>query len=99
MLLVNMAINGWFDTGPIYPDQIPGRLDAVLAVTPTLEGLVERFVTDQAETVALLRGLPETTVAHKARFRRMAEFALFGPDHTREHVEQIKRAIAGGRGQ
>ena len=98
VVLVNMAINGWLDGGPIYPDQIPGRLDAVLAVTPTVEGLVERFITDQAETVAIVRGLPETTIAHKARFRRMADFALYGPDHTREHIEQIKRAIAVVRG-
>ena len=97
VVLVNIAINGWLDGGPIYPDQIPGRLDAVLAVTPTLEGLVERFITDQAETVAIVRGLPETTLAHKARFRRMAEFILYGPDHTREHIEQIKGAIAAVR--
>ena len=97
VVLVNIAVNGWLDGGPIYPDQIPGRLDAVLAVTPTLEGLVERFITDQAETVAIVRGLPETTVAHKARFRRMADFILYGPDHTREHIEQIKGAIAAVR--
>ena len=98
VVLVNIAINGWLDGGPIYPDQIPGRLDAVLAVTPTLEGLVERFITDQAETVEIVRGLPETTIAHKARFRRMADFILYGPDHTREHIEQIKGAIAKVRG-
>jgi uncharacterized protein YndB with AHSA1/START domain len=98
VVLVNIAVNGWLDGGPIYPDQIPGRLDAVLAVTPTLEGLVERFITDQAETVAIVRGLPETTIAHKARFRRMAEFILYGPDHTREHIEQIKGAIEAVRG-
>jgi uncharacterized protein YndB with AHSA1/START domain len=98
VVMVNIAINGWLDGGPIYPDQIPGRLDAVLAVTPTLEGLVERFITDQAETVAIVRGLPETTIAHKARFRRMADFILYGPDHTREHIEQIKGAIAAVRG-
>ena len=97
VVLVNVALNGWFDTGPIYPDQIPGRLDAVLAVTPTPEGLVGRCVTDQAETVAIVRGLPETTLAHKARFRRMADFLSYGPGHTREHIEQIKGAIAGAR--
>jgi uncharacterized damage-inducible protein DinB len=96
-VLVNVAVNGWLDSGPIYPDQFPGRLDAVLAVTPTLEALVERFITDQAETVAIVRGLPETTLAHKARYRRMADFVLYGPDHTREHIEQIKAAIAAAR--
>ena len=98
VVLVNIAVNGWLDGGPVYPDQIPGRLDAVLAVTPTLEGLVERFMTDQAETVSIVRGLPETTLAHKARFRRIADFILFQPDHTREHIAQIKGAIAAARG-
>jgi hypothetical protein len=94
MVLVSIAVNGWFDAGPVFPDQFPARLDAVLAVTPTLEGLVERFMTDQAETVTLVRGLPETTMAHKARFRRIADFILYQPDHTREHIAQIKGAIA-----
>lgn len=97
VVLVNIALNGWLDGGPVYPDQIPGRIDAVLAVTPTLQGLVERFITDQAETAAIVRGLPETTIAHKARFRRIGDFALSGPDHTREHIDQIKRAIAAVR--
>jgi len=97
MVVVNVALHGWMDTGPIYPDQIPGRLDAVLTVTPTLQGLVERVITDQAETVALVRGLPQTALEHKARFRRIADYCLAGPDHTREHIEQIKTAIAAAR--
>jgi hypothetical protein len=97
MVLTNIAVNGWLDGGPVYPDQIPGRLDAILAVTPTLQSLVERFLTDEAETVALVRGLPAETRTHKARFRRIAENLLAGPDHTREHIEQIKRAVAAVR--
>jgi len=97
VILVNMALNGWLDTGPIYLDQFPGRLEAVLAVTPTLDGLVERFVTDGAETVAILRGLPETTLAHKARFRRIAQAVTYRPDHTREHADQIRRAVEAVR--
>lgn len=93
VFLTNMALNGWLDAGPVYPDQIPGRLEAVIAVTPTLEGMLERFLTDEAETEAIIRGLPETTVIHKARFRRIATFVIFGPDHTRQHIEQIKKAI------
>jgi uncharacterized protein YndB with AHSA1/START domain len=97
-LLVNMAVNGWLDTGPISPDQILGRLKAVLAVTPTLQGLVDRFNTDEAETEAIIRRLSETTMAHKARFRRIAQFLVYGPDHTREHIEQIKKTVAAVRG-
>jgi uncharacterized protein YndB with AHSA1/START domain len=98
VFLVNMAVNGWLDAGPIYPDQILGRLDAVLAVTPTLQGLVDRFITDVAETVAIIRRLPETTLAHKARFRRIAQFVINGPDHTREHIEQITKTVEAVRG-
>jgi uncharacterized protein YndB with AHSA1/START domain len=98
VFLVNMAINGWLDAGPIYPDQILGRLEAVLDVTPTLPGLVERFTTDQAETVAIIRRLPETTMIHRARFHRIGQFAIYGPDHTREHIEQIKETIKAVRG-
>ena len=98
MILTNIAVNGWLDAGPVYPDQIPGRLDAILTVTPTLQGLVERFLTDEAETVALVRGLPAETRAHKTRFRRIAQHLLLQPDHTREHTEQIKRTAAAARG-
>jgi uncharacterized protein YndB with AHSA1/START domain len=98
-LLVNWAVNGWLDGGPIGNDAIPGQLGAVLAVTPTLQGLVERYLTDEAETVAFLRRLPEQTVAHKARYRRIGEAVLYGPGHTREHIEQIKNTIATVRGE
>jgi uncharacterized protein YndB with AHSA1/START domain len=98
-ILVNWAVNGWLDGGPISQDQIPGQLDAALAVTPMLEGLVERFLADLDETVALIRYLPDETVAHKARFRRITEAVLFGPDHVRGHIEQIKNAIEGVRGR
>jgi hypothetical protein len=94
-----VAINGWLDAGAIYPDQIPGRIEAILAVTPALNALLDRFLTDERETVELVRRLPDVTVAHKARFRRMAQFVLQGPDHTLEHVEQVKccvDAVGGG---
>jgi uncharacterized protein YndB with AHSA1/START domain len=97
-LLVNWAVNGWLDGGAIGADTIPGRLEAVLAVTPTLQELLERCLTDEAETVAFLRRLPEETVAHKARYRRIGEAVLYGPDHVREHIEQIKNTIAAVRG-
>ena len=97
-VLVNWAVNGWLDGGPIGADAIPGQLEAVLAVTPTLQGLLERYLADEAETVALLRRLPEETVAHKARYRRIGEAVLYGPDHIREHIEQIKNTIVAVRG-
>ncbi len=92
-ILVNIAANGWLDAEPITPDQIPGQLGAVLAVTPTLPGLLKRLYADEAEIVAFLRRLPEETLAHRARFRRIGQMVLLGPDHTREHIGQIERTI------
>lgn len=97
LFLVHMALNGWLDANPIDLNQMPGRLAAVLVATPTLEGLLERFVTDGVETVAILRGLPETAVAHKARFRRIVQASSYVPDHTREHAEQIRRTVEAVR--
>jgi uncharacterized protein YndB with AHSA1/START domain len=93
VFLTNIAVNGWLDAGPLSNEQTAGRLEAILAITSTLPGLVDRFLGDEAETVEILRRLPAQTVAHKARFRRIAQFMLFGPDHVREHVEQIKETV------
>lgn len=98
MVLVNLAINGWLDADPVYPDDIPGRLEAILALTPSLEGLVDRLLADEQETVEIVRHLPARTLAHKARFRRIAQYVLYGPDHTQEHVDQIKRTVEAVRG-
>ena len=98
VLLINIAVNGWLDGGPVYPNQIPGRMNAILTVAPTLAQLLDRVLTDCAETVALLRGLPEATLAHKARFRRIVDIVSYGGDHTREHIAQIQAAIESARG-
>lgn len=98
-VLVNWALNGWLDGGPVDPNAIPGQLDAALEVTPTARGMLERYLADVAETVALIRYLPDVTVAHKARFRRIAEAVQYGPAHTRDHAEQIRNAIASARAQ
>jgi len=97
-VLVNLAVNGWLDADPVYPDDIPGRLEGIIALTPRLQGLVERFLADERETVEIVRRLPAETVANKARFRRIAAYTLLGTDHTKEHIDQIKRAVEVVRG-
>jgi uncharacterized protein YndB with AHSA1/START domain len=92
-VLVNLAVNGWMDADPVYPNDIPGRIEAILALTPTLQGLVDRLLADERETVEIVRRLPADTLAHKARFRTIAQYVLYGPDHTQEHIEQIRQAI------
>lgn len=92
------ALDGWLDTGPGNPSALGGRIAAVLAVEPALEGLLGRFLADEAETVEFVRRLPAETVAHKARFRRIAQNMLGLPEHTSEHIEQIKGTVAAVRG-
>jgi len=92
------ALDGWLDTGPGNASALAGRLAATLSITRTLQGLVDRFLTDEAETVAYVGSLPVETMAHKARFRRIAQNMLGLPDHTREHIEQLKATIAAVRG-
>jgi uncharacterized protein YndB with AHSA1/START domain len=97
VFLTNMAVSGWLDASPFGADQLTGRYEALLSVTPTLPGLLARFLADEAETVAILRNLPEATLLHKARYRRIAQWALYGPDHIREHIDQIKNAVEATR--
>ncbi|HNS50637.1 MAG TPA: SRPBCC domain-containing protein [Anaerolineae bacterium] len=97
--LAVFCLDGWLDTGPTNPSVISGRMAAVMLVDPSLADLVDRFRKDEAETVAFLRGLPAEAVQHKARFRRIAVQMIQLPDHTHEHLEQIKAAIAAVRGQ
>jgi uncharacterized protein YndB with AHSA1/START domain len=93
-----IALDGWLDTGPTNPTALAGRLAAALAVIPTLDGQLERVLADEAETVEFVRRLPDETVAHKARFRRIAQYMTGLPEHSREHVEQIRSALAAIQG-
>jgi hypothetical protein len=93
----SIALDGWLDGGPGNTGTIPGRLAAVQAVAPTLAGLLDRYLADERETVALLRGLPEETVAHKARTYRIGQTMAFLPIHTRDHIEQIKATVKAVR--
>jgi hypothetical protein len=99
MILSNLAVNGYLDGGPVYPDQLPGRLEAILMVTPTLQGLLDRFLTDEAETEAFVRRFPESATAYKARLRRIAIQLLGMPDHVQQHVAQIRQTLDRVRGQ
>lgn len=96
--LASLALDGWRDDGPGNPTVMPGRLTAVLSTTPTLQGLLDRLFADEAEMVAFLRGLPEGTVSHKARFYRIGQFMMDDASHTRSHIDQIKEVIKSVRG-
>ncbi len=99
VFMSNFAVNGYLDGGALYPHQIPGRLEAILVVTPTLRGLLDRFLADEAETEAFVRRLPESALAYKPRFRNIALQVLGLPDHVEQHVEQIRQTLQAVHGQ
>jgi uncharacterized protein YndB with AHSA1/START domain len=69
------------------------RLDAVINAYPTLQALLQEFKRNQAETVALINALSQDFVDRKASYYRLASTLVNQPNHTREHLEQIKGAV------
>ena len=98
-VLAVMALDGWFDAGPSNPPVMPARLDAVLATTPTVSGLLDRLTIQEAELAAFVGELPDGTVLRRACFRRIGQAALGLVHHTYEHVDQIGATIRGVRAQ
>jgi uncharacterized protein YndB with AHSA1/START domain len=69
------------------------RLDAIINGFPTVQALLTELKRNEAETVALLNALPDGFVANKGSYARVASTMLAWPDHTREHLDQIKAAV------
>ena len=69
------------------------RLDSVINAYPTLQALLQEFKRNQAETVALINALPQDFVDRKASYYRLATTLVNQPNHTREHLEQIKLSV------
>lgn len=69
------------------------RLDAVINGFPTIQALLTELKRNEAETVAMLNALPDAFVARKGAYDRVARTMLSWPDHTREHLEQIRSAV------
>jgi hypothetical protein len=69
------------------------RLDAIINGFPTIQALLTELKRNEAETVALLNALPDEFVARKGSYARVAREMLSWPDHTRDHLEQIKGAV------
>jgi hypothetical protein len=75
------------------------RTAAILAAEPTSQGLQARFDRDMEETALLVERLSPLTVADKYRYRQALELIFNFMDHTREHIEQIRRAAEAARGK
>jgi uncharacterized protein YndB with AHSA1/START domain len=76
---------------------VPGRLEALIAIYPTIPALLDAFCRSTEETAAFVAAFPDAFVARKHNYRRTA-FSWMPTNmaaHCREHIEEI-RAIAGG---
>ena len=67
------------------------RLGAVLTDRPPVEELLARLRRDEAETIALLEGVPAQVVAFKPRWMRVCHIALDYSTHSTDHFAQIAR--------
>lgn len=69
----------------------PWKLGAVLTERPGVTDLVARICRDEAETLALLEGVPAEVVAFRPRWTRVAHLALDYHTHLEDHLPQIAR--------
>jgi uncharacterized protein YndB with AHSA1/START domain len=76
----------------------PWKLGAVLTERPSVADLLARVCRDEAETLALLEGVPAEVVAFRPRWTRVAHLALDYQTHSGDHLSQIARirAAIGG---
>lgn len=82
-----------------WPDNNPAQIAGILATHPTLADLVAEFRRAQEATAATYAALPESLLARKASYTRLAQNIGPGADqHTREHFKQMKAAIESARG-
>lgn len=80
-----------------FGSNILNPLQALIDAYPSTAELIEALKVREAETVALLRRLPESFTRRKAAYWRMADGLLNAPYHTRSHIPQIKAAIESAR--
>jgi len=77
----------------------PDRNAVVLALEPTLPGLLARFDRDMEESALLLERLSPQTVADRYRYRQALELVFNFLGHTQEHVGQIQRTAEAVKGK
>ncbi len=76
------------------PTVWPPRLAAVLAVDATVPALLARFAGDQEETALLIEQMTAEAQSNRYDYHQAVQLAFAYVDHTDEHIEQIRRAIA-----
>jgi uncharacterized protein YndB with AHSA1/START domain len=78
------------------PTTVPARLAAIVDVYGTAAALREALHRDRALTVAMLERLPDSVVAHKGTYFRLAFNLLQSSAHVEAHCVQIRAALAAG---
>jgi uncharacterized protein YndB with AHSA1/START domain len=89
------------DSEPQGVDSFENRwepLDAIVAVTPTVSGLIDRLAKAKETTAKLLEGSSVALGARRGVMWRIGMNMLHFPgDHEHEHLEQIKRTLEAAR--
>jgi uncharacterized protein YndB with AHSA1/START domain len=80
-----------------FGDNVQAQVEATVAAYPTLADLREELRHNSKETVEFLARLPESFVAEKRSYWRVAYYVLDAPYHLRGHIEQMQAAIGAAR--
>ena len=84
----------WYDS---FSGNNLARTRAVVAGHPSVPALLDELKRCEVETVALLAALPPEFVTRKGSYWRLAHNIVQSADHPREHMGQIRAAIAAAR--
>jgi uncharacterized protein YndB with AHSA1/START domain len=82
-----------------FPPNIQTRIDATVAVFPTVPDLVQALNLAEAESLEFVRRLPETFTAQRDSYWFLAYNLLQFTGHLKEHTEQIRAILAKARSQ
>jgi uncharacterized protein YndB with AHSA1/START domain len=72
---------------------LTARVNAIVAVRPTIEGQLQAVREALAETEAMVAGLPDEVRAHKGNYWRIGHNLLQADQHWKEHLEQVEDAL------
>ncbi len=72
---------------------VNARIDALVAVHPTLEAMLAVVRDALAETAAMVERLPAEVVSHRGNYWRIGHNLLQNDQHWHEHIAQIQEAL------
>ncbi|WP_027891754.1 SRPBCC domain-containing protein [Calidithermus chliarophilus] len=81
----------------VFTANLDARVNALVRRYPTLAALVQALEDAYAETLEIVRGLPQDFLARKASVVRVQLAAEADPFHVRHHFGQVRRALEAAR--